>query len=111
MGRVWGLGRFRVLEGQGSIILPIFWTVVPSGGNPVERLAILIYIECGFACCCFRVAPMNELGNVVARGQANMNGVFRPGAPIIIFEPLPSSTTNHPADCIHLRFKRYRAPP
>jgi hypothetical protein len=31
---------------------------------------------------------MNEFGNVVAGGEANVNGMLRPGASIIIFETL-----------------------
>ena len=53
---------------------------------------------------------MNELGNVVPGGQANMNRMFRPGGSIIIFEPLSQCVSSDADDGIHLRIKRFRAP-
>jgi hypothetical protein len=46
----------------------------------------------------------------MAGGQANMNGVFRPGAPIIVFEPLSQRMSSDANDGIHLWVKRFRAP-
>ncbi len=66
----------------------IFGEGVLSVGGPIERLAVLILIEFRVVYCSFYVAGMNELGNVVSRRQANMNGVFCPGASIIIFQSL-----------------------
>ena len=91
-------------------MLPILPSTVPWGESPVVRLAVLILIKCGFASRRFQVACMNELGNVVAGGQANMNGMFRPGASIIIFEPLSQCMRSDADDSIHLRIERFRAP-
>jgi hypothetical protein len=51
---------------------------------------------------------MDELWNVVAGGQANMNGVFSPGTPIVIFEALSQSVSSDPDDRIHLWIKGFR---
>ncbi len=95
-------------------MLPLFPSTVPCGGNPVVRLAvmflIMFLIECGFVSRRFQVACMNELGNVVPGGQANMNGMFRPGTSIIIFEPLSQCMSSDADDSIHLWVKRFRAP-
>jgi hypothetical protein len=53
---------------------------------------------------------MNEFRDVVAGGQANMNGMFRTGASIIIFEPLSQRVCGDADDGIDLRVKRLRAP-
>jgi hypothetical protein len=66
----------------------IFSSTVSWGGRPVERLAIPFLIECRFDSGRLQVARMNEFGNVVAGGEANVNGMLRPGASIIIFETL-----------------------
>ena len=46
----------------------------------------------------------------MAGGQANMNGMFRPGASIIIFEPLSEGVSRDADNGIHLRVKRFRTP-
>ena len=89
---------------------PTFPSTVPSGGNCIERLAVLFLVDSGFASGRFQVACMNELRNVVAGGQADMNGVFRSSASIIIFEPLSQCMSGDANDSIHLRVKRFRAP-
>jgi hypothetical protein len=53
---------------------------------------------------------MNELGNVVAGGQANMNGMLRAGASIIIFKPLSQGMSSDADNSIHLWVKRFLAP-
>ncbi len=72
-------------------------------------MPVVFLIECGFGSRYLQVACMNELGNVVPGGQANMNGMFRPGASIIIFEPLSQGVSRDTDDGIHLRVKRFRA--
>src|SRR5271169_358606 len=91
-------------------MLPVFLSTVPWGGNPVVRLAVMFLIECGFVSRRFQVACMNELGNVVAGGQTNMNGMLRPSASIIIFEPLSQCMSSDADNSIHLWVKRFRAP-
>jgi hypothetical protein len=70
----------------------------------------VILIDSGFAAGGFQVVCMNELGNVVAGGQANMNGVFRSATFIKIFEPPSQGMSGDADDGIHLRVKRFRAP-
>jgi hypothetical protein len=53
---------------------------------------------------------MNEFGNVVAGGETDLNGMFRSGAPIVIFEPLSQGMSSNADDGIHLRVKRFRTP-
>src|SRR5258708_4436894 len=89
---------------------PTFPSTVPSGGNRIERLAVLFLVDSGFAYSRFQVACMNELRNVVAGGQADMNGMFRSGASIIIFEPLPQCVSGDADDGIYLRVKGFRTP-
>ncbi len=91
-------------------MVQIFRSTVPWGGNPVERLAVLPLFERGFASGRFRVACMNEFGNVVAGGETDLNGMFRSGASIIIFEPFSQCMSSNADDGIHLRVKRFRAP-
>jgi hypothetical protein len=49
---------------------------------------------------------MNELGDVVAGGQTNMNGMVRAGASIIIFEPLSQCMCSYANNGIQLWIKR-----
>src|SRR5580658_7129218 len=91
-------------------MVQIFPSTVPSGGNPVERLAVLRLLECGFACGRFQVACMNELGNVVAGGQTNMNSMLCPGASIIVFEPLSQCMSGNADNRVHLWVKRFGSP-
>src|SRR5260370_40784700 len=58
----------------------------------------------------FRLIPVNELRHVMARGQADMNGVGRPSASIIIFQALPQSVCCHANDVVDLGIKVLRAP-
>jgi hypothetical protein len=53
---------------------------------------------------------MNELGNVVARGQADVNGVIRTSTLVIIFEPLPQCMGSDADNGVHLRIKGFRPP-
>ena len=66
----------------------IFRPAIVLGGNLIERMAVPMLTEFGFVYYRFYVACMNELWNVVSRREANMNGVFCPGASIIIFQSL-----------------------
>ena len=90
--------------------MQIFSSTVPWGGNPVERSAVLVLLECGFGARRFQVACMNEFGNVVAGGETDLNCMFRSGASIVIFEPLSQGMSSDADDGIHLRVKRLRAP-
>ena len=74
------------------------------------RSAVLLLLEWGYASGRFQLTCVNELGNVVAGGQADMNGMFRPRRSIIIFEPLSQSVSRDTDDGIHLRIKGFRAP-
>jgi hypothetical protein len=64
----------------------------------------------GFGSCDFQVACVNEFGNVVAGGETDLNGMFRSGAAIVIFEPLSQGMSSNPDDGIHLRVKGFRTP-
>jgi hypothetical protein len=88
----------------------IFSSTVAWGGNPVERSAVLLLLECGFASGRFQVACMNEFGNVVAGGETDLNGMFRSSASIEFFEPLSQGMSSNADDGIHLRVKRFRTP-
>jgi hypothetical protein len=96
--------------GPGRFSLLIFWPAVSPGGNTAGRLAVVILIDCGFAVARSQVAGMNELGNVVAGRQANMDGMFRPGGSIVIFEALSQGMGSYADNRIHLRVKGFRAP-
>jgi len=74
------------------------------------RLAVMFLIDGGLVSRHFQVACMNELGNVVAGRQTNMNGMFRPGASIIIFQPLSQRMSSDADNSIHLRVERFGAP-
>jgi hypothetical protein len=87
-----------------------FSSTVPWGGNAVERSAVPLLLECGFASGRVHVACMNEFRNVVAGGKTDLNGMFGSGASIVIFEPLSQGMSSNPDDGIHLRIKRFRAP-
>src|SRR5260370_9325335 len=58
----------------------------------------------------FRLIHVNELRHVMARGQADMNGVGRPSASIIIFQALPQSVGCHANDGVDLVIKVFRTP-
>jgi hypothetical protein len=53
---------------------------------------------------------MDEFWNVVAGGQTDMNGMLRPGAPIIIFKTLSQCMSSDADNGIHLWVKGFRSP-
>jgi hypothetical protein len=88
----------------------IFSSTVPWGGHRVNRSAVLLLFECGFGSGRSQVAGVNEFGNVVARGETDLNGMFRADASIVIFEPLSQGMSGNADDGIHLRVKGFRTP-
>lgn len=87
----------------------IFRATAVSAGTRVKSMAIPIPTQFGFGSCYLQVACMNELGNVVSRGQANVNRMLRPRASIIIFQPSSQGVSSDADDGIHLWVKRFRA--
>ena len=93
-----------------SIMWRIFPSTVSWEETPSRDCPFCLSSSVDSALRYLQVACMNELGNVVSRGQANMDGMFRPGASIIIFEPLSQGVSRDADNGIHLRVKRFRAP-
>ena len=97
------MGWFR------SIFLIAFCSAVLVRGKPMPSLAVLLCNRCRFASGGLAVACMNELGNIMARGQANVNGMFRAGTSIIVFQSLSQCMCSDANDGIDLGVKGIRA--